>query len=603
MSWSFGFRPRPTLMRTADLAYRPLRLTVLGVSGLLVALVCLLCRPTLQARAEGAGDDLFRSRAARADAYLSFMARAGFSGTVLIARGDEVVLERGCGLANAAARTPCDAATRYEVGSISKLVTAIAAVRLSEEGKLDLDARLSDLLPGVPPRAAEITVDMLLRHTSGIGNVTPAGHERWTDGDVAARAILESLPESPATGRYSYSNLGFVVLARVIERASGQPFERVAASTVLVPAGAAGACFCGDHVAAEVPVADGHRGATSVGRATANPYGWTKRGATGLVMTARDLFALSRAVSGPTGVLRGAAARLAVATGGDRLCCGEAGVTKAGAAVTRFRGATPGFAAEMRCFATEGILIVVLANREHGAARIAGDIEEILDGAENRYDAFAVARTREVAAPGPRRFRCETGESFELRPAGSAMIVRPLDASAVRALLRCTDDAQAEDGTLDRRRDLAADWLRAVVAREAGATRRFDGALGAPIRARAAWPTLARLEAELGALKATTFVGGTTLYAGATRLWHEASFENAVRVVESTWYSDEVSTVRVLQFLDFDLQYEAYAPGRFAHVDFYSKGDLLLELGPASSGRTSCTLVFALRRLECTLAQ
>lgn len=176
----------------------------------------------------------------RIDAYASALAEGGdLSGTVLVALHDRVIYERAFGMANHELGIANTVATLHGIGSVTKLLTAILALALVEDGVLALDDPLSDFVPDFP-RSDEITVEHLLRHRSGIP------HRVTTDGDVATPRTaadmvdLARAPEllfAPGTAR-AYSSAGYSVLARVLEVATGRDYGDLLATEVFEPAGA-----------------------------------------------------------------------------------------------------------------------------------------------------------------------------------------------------------------------------------------------------------------------------------------------------------------------------------------------------------------------------
>lgn len=174
------------------------------------------------------------------DVYLQPLDTAGeLSGTVLVARGDRVIYERSFGLADYELGVPNTASTRFGVGSVTKLLTAIAAFRLAEAGTLSLDDPLSRWLADFP-RSDAITVSHLLHHRSGLPHrVIPddAVVRTYTAADMAAHAAASEPRFEPGSER-GYSSAGYSVLARVLELATGRPYREVLLEQVLLPAGA-----------------------------------------------------------------------------------------------------------------------------------------------------------------------------------------------------------------------------------------------------------------------------------------------------------------------------------------------------------------------------
>lgn len=172
--------------------------------------------------------------------YADALARTGeLSGTLLVALEGRPIYERAFGMASYELDHANTVATLHGVGSVTKLLTAIAALKLADEGAIRLDGALSEYVPGFP-RGDEITLEHLLRHSSGLP------HRVTTDGDVSlprsAADMVELASEAglrfePGSER-GYSSAGYSVLARVLEIATGKPYGRLLQEEVFGPAGA-----------------------------------------------------------------------------------------------------------------------------------------------------------------------------------------------------------------------------------------------------------------------------------------------------------------------------------------------------------------------------
>lgn len=174
------------------------------------------------------------------DAYAGVLAGAGeLSGTLLVALGGRVIYERAFGMASYELGTANTIATRHGIASVSKLLTAALALKLAEQGVIGLDDPLAEYLPDFP-RAAEITVDHLLRHRSGIPHrVTADGDVSTprTATDMAGLAGEAELLFEPGSRR-GYSSAGYSVLARVLEVASGVSYAELLDTEIFAPASA-----------------------------------------------------------------------------------------------------------------------------------------------------------------------------------------------------------------------------------------------------------------------------------------------------------------------------------------------------------------------------
>ncbi|HEX2076455.1 MAG TPA: serine hydrolase [Longimicrobium sp.] len=174
--------------------------------------------------------------------YLARAEQLGFSGAVLVASGDRVLLERGYGWADRRAGVPADSGTAFGIGSVTKQFTAAAILRLQEQGRLRVADSIGRFLPGVPADKRGITLHHLLTHTAGLprevqGLPQPGPATPIPPADEYLRRILETpLGWEPGT-RHLYSNLGYRLLAMVVERASGMPYERFLREQLWLPAG------------------------------------------------------------------------------------------------------------------------------------------------------------------------------------------------------------------------------------------------------------------------------------------------------------------------------------------------------------------------------
>jgi CubicO group peptidase (beta-lactamase class C family) len=165
-----------------------------------------------------------------------------FSGAVLIAKDGVPFFKRAYGLASQRFQVPNTVDTKFNLGSINKMFTAIAVAQLAEQALLMLDAPISKYLPYYPKAVAEhVTIDHLLTHTSGMGTYF---NERlgavWAD----LRSVEDFLPLfrddplafAPGTS-WHYSSAGFIVLGLIIEAVSGQSYFDYVREHIYLPAG------------------------------------------------------------------------------------------------------------------------------------------------------------------------------------------------------------------------------------------------------------------------------------------------------------------------------------------------------------------------------
>ena len=168
-----------------------------------------------------------------------------FSGTVLLARDGVPIFEGAYGTANKDFNAPNQIDTKFNLGSMNKMFTAVAVAQLVERGKLSFDDPLSKFLPEFPDSesAQKIKVKHLLSHTAGLGGYFSKPWQessralyRTVDDQMKRAAADEKLLFEPGT-RHRYSNTGMLVAGKVIEIASGQDYYDYVRENIYVPAG------------------------------------------------------------------------------------------------------------------------------------------------------------------------------------------------------------------------------------------------------------------------------------------------------------------------------------------------------------------------------
>ena len=183
----------------------------------------------------------------RLAAYVERLARADvFSGAVLLAHRGEPIYTAAYGDANKDFGVPNETDTKFNLGSMNKMMTAVAILQLVERGEVELDVPLSKYLPEFPSAEAaqKVQVKHLLSHTSGLGSYfnetfQQSARARYrTVDDFMRLAESDSLRFEPGT-EWRYSNTGFLVLGKIIEVATGQSYFEYVQENIYEPAGMA----------------------------------------------------------------------------------------------------------------------------------------------------------------------------------------------------------------------------------------------------------------------------------------------------------------------------------------------------------------------------
>ena len=197
-------------------------------------------------RAPGENIAAGRAPSGATSAVSTMMRRGSVPGlSMAVVNRDRVLLAAGYGLADRAAKTPATASTSYLWFSMSKIVTATAAIRLVDEGRLDLSAPADEYVDYLRvPGTTTPNVGQLLNHTAGFGNPMPI---RWVhpagadppDPEALLRRLMgrRRACRHPAGQGARYSNVGYLAAGQVIAAASGVPFETYVHDSVLRPVG------------------------------------------------------------------------------------------------------------------------------------------------------------------------------------------------------------------------------------------------------------------------------------------------------------------------------------------------------------------------------
>jgi CubicO group peptidase (beta-lactamase class C family) len=174
----------------------------------------------------------------RVDAYFAAAVRSSeFSGVVLVARGDSILVRRAYGFANTELAVRMTPEHRFLIASLTKTFTGAAISLLAKDGTLRLQDSLARFLPEFP-NAEKIRIEHLLLHSSGVRNpeYEPVYGKQYSLTEVVAAISARPLQFEPGSSG-AYSNGGYNLLAAVIERATGRPYPSVVRERIFQPLG------------------------------------------------------------------------------------------------------------------------------------------------------------------------------------------------------------------------------------------------------------------------------------------------------------------------------------------------------------------------------
>ncbi len=160
-----------------------------------------------------------------------------FNGTVLVSENGKVIYRKAFGYADIEAGEKLTPESSFYLASVSKQFTTMAVMILKEKGKLSYDDKLSKFFPEFPDYAEGVTVRHLMTHTSGVPDHYRLGAYRvdLTNADVKDLLVKQEKLDFEPGERYSYSNGGYVMLAMIVEKASGMPFHKFMKKNIFDP--------------------------------------------------------------------------------------------------------------------------------------------------------------------------------------------------------------------------------------------------------------------------------------------------------------------------------------------------------------------------------
>jgi CubicO group peptidase (beta-lactamase class C family) len=174
--------------------------------------------------------------ATKLDSTMRAAERAGFSGAVRVERDGKVLLDKGYGYANRAARIPFTRETVVQIGSNTKDFTAVAILQLQAAGKLSMSDSLGKYFSSAPADKQGITIRQLMNHRAGFPLGIGGDFDAFNRSILVDSAMRTPLLFPPGT-RESYSNTGFSLLAAIIEQITGKTYDVHIRDAITTPLG------------------------------------------------------------------------------------------------------------------------------------------------------------------------------------------------------------------------------------------------------------------------------------------------------------------------------------------------------------------------------
>ncbi|MGO9259216.1 MAG: serine hydrolase [Bryobacteraceae bacterium] len=324
----------------------------------------------------------------------SYVADRRFMGTTLVARGGQVLFDKAYSSANLEWDVPNTPDTKFRLGSVTKQFTAASILLLEERGKLSVNDPVKKFMPDAPAAWDKVTIFHLLTHTSGIADFTsfPDYPKIEPFATTAAKlvALFRDKPLDFQPGeKWSYDNSGYVLLTYVIEKITGDSYEKFVRENIFTPLAMKDTGY--DSNSAIIP----HRASGySAGRGGIENAGFIHmtipQGAGALYSTTGDLLKWEQGLFGGQ-VLKPASLDKMTTPFKENYAFGLMVETAAGHKKISHGGGIEGFNTNLTYYPDDQLTVVVLANLNGPAA---GDIAGKL---------AAVAHGETVTLPGERK--------------------------------------------------------------------------------------------------------------------------------------------------------------------------------------------------------
>ena len=398
----------------------------------------------------------FAQDVARMDQVVqSYVSNGTFAGSVLVARGSDVIVSEGYGLANVEWNVPSSPSARFRVASITKQFTAAAILLLEERGRLRIDDLVKTHLPEAPATWDRITLFHLLTHTAGFPGGRQAPVES-ADGTVAGfvTALMQRPLESQPGERFNYTNSGYFVLGHLMQKLTGKSYETFLRENIFTPLGMKDSALDSPSVIAR-----------RAGSYTVTPNGLVNASyasarivpntAAGLYSTTEDLMRWQNGLYGGKVISKASLQKMTTPFKGD-YGLGVYIRTVDGRRAATHGGGAPPFA-NLTYFFDRGVSVVVLGNLSVApSAGIAGYLGALAHGdtVQLMSEKKAITLAPSVLAPYAGVYQSAVGPTMTIRVEGGQLAAQPGGGTALPLL------AESETRFFNRDINVVVEFVR-----------------------------------------------------------------------------------------------------------------------------------------------
>jgi CubicO group peptidase (beta-lactamase class C family) len=376
--------------------------------------------------------------AKKIDEYLTSVTPFGFSGAILVAKGGEILINKGYGLAIRDKGISNTSETVFSVGSITKQFTAAGILKLEMMGKLSAEDTLGKFFSDVPPAKQKISLHQLMTHTSGIGGDVGGDYEIAERDDTVKKILAQPLRSEPGT-EFFYSNAGYSLLAAVVEKASGRKYEEFLSEYLFKPAGLFNTGYRLPHWEDKV-IAHWYAGDTDNGVPLDKPYPyWNLLGNGGILSTTDDMFKWNRALKDNEVLSAEAKKTLWTPELNDYACGWDVIKSPHGTLIQHDGGSTLGNSADCRWFVEPDIFVMLFSNQSpDGSAlifKLKDKIEKIVFGGDVTVPPRLEPGDPRELAKFAGEYKFPSGSKFEVKTGAGGLFISAEGQDAIGLLM------------------------------------------------------------------------------------------------------------------------------------------------------------------------
>ena len=410
---------------------------MLTVKNIVTLLLLIFCFLSIFASAKNDTEIVKGELGKKLDLYLTRITPFGFSGALLVAKDGEIILNQGYGMAIRSKGIRNTSETVFCTGSITKQFTAAGIMKLEMQGKLNTNDPINKYLDGVPQDKSGITLHHLLTHTSGLVQDVGGDYE-IANRDETVKKVLAQPLEFNAGERFEYTNVGYSLLAAIIEKISGKSYEEFLNEQLFKPAGM---YFTGYRIPEwdKKVVAHWYVGDTDNGIPLEKPFPyWNLLGNGGIISTTEDMYKWHLALLGEKVLSAEAKKKLFTPFLNDYAYGWDVLQTPHGILIQHNGGSDLGNSAEIRRYIDSNVVTILFCNQFYNGKplidAVRDKIENLVFGGDVEIPPAVMASKPDILRRFEGKYKLPSGGILTACAGNNGLVIRAEGQEAINAL-------------------------------------------------------------------------------------------------------------------------------------------------------------------------